>query len=179
MIMTRFWKELLPEMPANFIFKLTHCGTSFSHNKRIILDACRNAIPNCPTSFYALCLVMAMTENNTLRPKVLLNPHENISIWNLSSEFIKFMRYEYDPIELNLPDNISEVIKLMYIAVSTYGVEITLNFIKGGKKAFDDGIKYGEYRYRNCIATQLRVMDLHPELLYDDQRIDILLEKIN
>jgi hypothetical protein len=54
-----------------------------------------------------------------------------------------------------------------------WGVTRMLNFVRGGRTAFDDGTSYGAADYRDAVATILKVFDRFPALLTDDRRVEI------
>ena len=57
--------------------------------------------------------------------------------------------------------------------IDNWGVTRMLNFVRGGRDAFNDGVSYGATDYRNAVATILRVIDMTPSLMKDDRRVEI------
>ena len=48
-----------------------------------------------------------------------------------------------------------------------------LNFVRGGRTAFIDGVSYDAAGYRNAVATILKVISNTASLMTDDRRVEI------
>lgn len=188
--MTKYWSELLSNMPADCDYKLNRYGEKLRINKEILYNACIDK--GIAPAHYALLLSMAMLETthltadqrDTSKDKCT-DGSANVSLFNLSVDLVKKLGYT-KPIsmnknnicELNYVHTIPCVVDLLQRGIKEWGVERLLNYVRGGYTAFMDGKSYDVYTYKNSIATMLKVIDMHPELLRDDRRIDIYLKHV-
>lgn len=181
--MTMFWTEILPTMPATMPYHLTDYGDAFQHGKhRIIAEAqALNATP----AQQALLVAMAQIESTRLCCDARDTskdgyPSENVSMWNLSVDLVHFLGYPDDApmAALNCDENSPVVIELLLNGFRSHGYVKILDFVRGGRTAYNDGYSYGAYEYRNTVATNMRLFDAHPELLTDGRRIEINLAHV-
>jgi hypothetical protein len=129
-----------------------------------------------------LLLAMAMLEINTLD----INEHDtskdgntdgsaNVSIFNLNMDMITLLGYKENTEFLNHPKNLSTIVGILHNAFETWGIDKTLNFIRGGHSGFNDGISGGCVDYRNTITTIYYANQSDLTFLYDSCRVNLYL----
>ena len=79
---------------------------------------------------------------------------------------------------LNSTANLPVVVGLLKRGFDMWGCEPLLNFVRGGRTAFKDGCSYDAYGYRNTVATILRQFDKDPALLWNDVRVEVMLQHV-
>jgi len=176
--MSNYWTQLLPTMSANRYYKITSYGAALKGNKHRLLNAFN--VRAISAERRALMMAMAMIETNTMSPgerdttkDTNTDGSANASIFNLSEDMLNQLGYSgnihlLDPIT-SLPD----VVGLINKGINIWGVTRMLNFVRGGRAAFNDGVSYGAVDYRNAVATILKVIDMFPSLMSDDRRVEI------
>jgi len=176
--MTAYWTQLLPMMPANCTYKITSYGAALKGNKAHLNNAFRERTVRDERR--ALMMAMAMIETNTM------SPHErdaskdkktdksaNASIFNLSEDLLNELGHGGDIKLLNPLARLPEVVGLIDKGISKLGVVRLLDFVRGGRTAFNDHKSYGVEGYRNAVATILKLIDMFPSLMHDDRRVEI------
>lgn len=125
-------------------------------------------------------MAMAMIETQHLSPNERdttkdknTDKSANASIFNLSEDMLNELGYYGDIHQLDSLVSLSTVVGLISTGVDRWGVIRMLNFVRGGRKAFGDGVSYFAPDYRNAVATILKVIDNSPELMSDDRRVEI------
>lgn len=182
--MTRFWSEMLPNTSASKSYRVNSYGPVLRQNKALLFEAFRKSQTGTQGQF-ALILVMAMLETNTLSVSDrdtskdgFIDGSANCSMFNLSHDLLKFIGYEGSCDELNKASNLHVVVQQIDQGIRQLGVTRFLNYVRGGRQGFLDGHSYGASDYRSTIATMLSVVDAQPLLLTDDRRVDILLAHV-
>jgi hypothetical protein len=179
--MTKFWTELLPKLPADRQINLTHYGSLLQQNKNI-LNTVINSQVTAPY-FQALLIAMAMIETTTMTSDNRDCSKDgtvsaNISLFNLSIDLLQTLGYKNDPLLLNNIANLPIIVQLLKLGFDKWGCESLLNYVRGGRTAFNDGHSYDAYGYRNTVATILRQFDKDPTLLWNDVRVEIVLQHV-
>ncbi len=100
---------------------------------------------------------------------------KNCSILNLNLDLIERAGYNKGDAcdSLNHGKNLKEALKLLKKTFDTYGIRRTIDFVRGGSTALDDGVSYGAKDYRRAMATMYAKFNKDPKLLYDDRRVEI------
>jgi hypothetical protein len=159
-------------------FRLGSYGDRLRANKaalRRAFDAC-----GTPPHLRALMTAMGMVETTSMSSndrdatKDGAGSSANVSLFNLSLDIVRCADPSiHDPWVLNPDANLPATVALIKRAVDKWGIGPFLNFVRGGRTAFQDGHSYGAADYRETIATILRQFDADPALLYDDRRVEI------
>lgn len=175
---TNYWKLLLPGMSANHQYKITSYGAALKANKER-LHAAFNAC-GIRDEWRALMLAMAMIETNTMSPSERdatkdrrTDKAANASIFNLSEDMLNQLGYQGNIHVLDPLASLPIVVGLIDKGINMWGVTRMLNFVRGGRTAFNDGVSYGAADYRDAVATILKVFDMFPALMTDDRRVEI------
>jgi len=170
---------LLPGTPAIMKYQLTSYGTVLSGNKAALQSAFQSC--NVVGPYQVLITAMAMLETT----KMLLSQRDaskdkrtdgsaNVSAFNLSRDMVS--RLGVDPNTLNKdPGSLGRAACVIKKAIDTWGVAPTLNYVRGGYTAWQDGVSYGAPAYRKTIATIMSVIDKNPALLTNDKRVAVFL----
>lgn len=183
--MTFFWREILPNTPANMDYTITSYGSELETNKALLRDSFiyQNMKPN--TGLFALMTSMAMVEttkmsvlDRDLSKDASTDGSANLSMFNLSSDLISFIGFTGHKEDLNKAENLPKVVELIRRGIDKLGIEHFLNFVRGGRKGFIDGVSFGASDYRSTIATILSLVDKHPSLLTDCNRVNIILPHV-
>ena len=173
-----YYKLLLPGMSTNCKYKITSYGAVLKANKER-LHAAFDA-RGIRDERRALMLAMAMIETNTMSPSerdatkdTRTDKAANASIFNLSEDMINLLGYQGNIHVLDPLASLPTVVGLIDNGINMWGVTRMLNFVRGGRTAFNDGVSYGVANYRNAVATILKLFDEFPSLMTDDRRVEI------
>ncbi len=177
--MADYWKLLLPDMMANCDYKITSYGSALRNNKERLVKAFDvRAIREVRQ---VLMMAMAMIETNTMSPSDRdttkdknTNKSANASIFNLSEDMINELGYVGDIHQLDPLESLPTVVGLINKGIDTWGVTRMLNFVRGGRTAFNDGVSYDAAGYRNAVATILKVISNSASLMKDGRRVEII-----
>lgn len=101
----------------------------------------------------------------------------NVSIFNLSKDLCFRLGYR-NPVLLNDPGRLPEVVCLIQKGIKQMGLVSLLNFVRGGYTGWITGTAYGVDEYRQTVASIMRAIDLNPKLLTDDRRVEIFLAHV-
>lgn len=181
---TLFCRDLLPDTPADKAYSVQSYGTKLQRNKASLVAAFQCGTPtHC--SMLSLMMAMAMVETTTLSVSDRdcskdgsTNRSANCSLFNLSEDLLTHIGFSGRFEDLNVASNLPMVVEQIKRGVRKLGVKGFLNFVRGGRTGFLDGVSYGVKEYRSTIATILSVMDQQPALLTDDRRVDINLQHV-
>jgi hypothetical protein len=175
---TIYWTLLLPTTPADKPYKITSYGRALRANKAQLVNAF--IVARISDERRALMVAMAMIETTTMSPSQRdaskdsrTDGAANASIFNLSEDMMRQLGYVGDIHLLDPLTALPDVVSLIDYGVETWGVTRLLNFVRGGRQAFNDGTSYGAEDYRNAVATILRAIDRFPPLMTDDRRVEI------
>ncbi|MGE5345473.1 MAG: hypothetical protein ACM3JH_05915 [Acidithiobacillales bacterium] len=176
--MTIYWTLLLPTTPADKPFRIVSYGNALRANKRQLRNAFE--VSRIGDERRALMMAMAMIETTTLTPSLRdadkdrrTDRAANASIFNLNEDLLRQLGYEGDIHLLDPLSALPDVVTLISKGVDTWGVTRLLNFVRGGRTAFNDGVSFGAADYRNAVATGLRNIDRYPSLMWDDRRVEM------
>lgn len=167
-------------------------GARLQSNKQGIYKALKSlGLPDAKIKLY---LAMAMLETNSMDPadrdKAKTGVSTNYSAWNLNQDMItrlyglglldKQISSQALLASLNVNDlnGRMNAIKIIVAATNAWGVNDMLNYNRGGYTGWKDGVSYGCLGYRNAIAQMVQRIDSRPELLQNDQRIDIFVQNV-
>lgn len=166
---------MLPQTgPLPPVRKVWTPGGELAMNKRAIHDAFRA----CGVLPERRALLMAMafleTEHLTARERDRSKdgtPSENVSLWNLSADLVRFVGIKGDIRMLN--HSLQRAVCLLDKALTQLGVVKTLHFVCGGRAAYEDSRSHGAQEYVRAIAAILSAIDKDPALLTDGRRADL------
>jgi hypothetical protein len=127
----------------------------------------------------ALIIAMAMIETTQFLPVQRDTKKDNqtdgsanASIFNLSEDMLRRLGHKGNIHALDPLGSLPAVVRLLNRAFDNWGVRRTLNFVRGGGKAFDDGYSHDAGGYRNAVATILKFIDSDPSFLTDVRRVE-------
>lgn len=152
-------------------------GDALRSNKSKLNAACDQV--GASWDLKLLLLGMGFQETTTLSSsdrdasKDNMGDAANVSAFNLSLDLVKQAGYNGNPWDLNYEDHLPAVVTLVRDGINKWGVNSFLNFVRGGRTAFQDGYSYGAYDYRNSMKTMCEVIDKDQSLLWDDRRVNI------
>ena len=176
--MADYWKLLLPDMMANCRYKIHSYGAAIQNNKARLIGAFD--VGAIRDERRALMTAMAMIETNTLSPSERdttkdknTDKSANASIFNLSEDMINELGFIGDIHQLDPLESLPTVVGLINKGIDAWGVTRMLNFVRGGRTAFNDGVSYGAAGYRNAVATILKVFGTDSALMSDDRRVEV------
>jgi hypothetical protein len=181
--MSTYWKSLLPAMSANASYKIASYGAVLRSNKaQLILAFVASKITD---ERRALMTAMAMIETNTMSPSERdaskdknTDKSANASIFNLSEDMLNQLGYTGNIHLLDPLPALPDVVRIIDKGINTWSVTPMLNFVRGGRTAFKDGVSYGVSDYRNAVATILKVFDSDNSLLGDERRVEIYVKHV-
>lgn len=132
-----------------------------------------------------LLMSMAMLETTTLNTAHrdttkddCTNGATNVSLFNLNTDMIKELKFSYTNDFLNDPKNLYVIVHILITAIRLWGVNRLLNFVRGGRTAFNDGHSYGAADYRNTILSIYKVVKSDISLMTDSRRVQIYLQHV-
>lgn len=169
-------------MPANRPCRLASYGDRLKKNKAALNSAFSAA--GVPDRYRALFLCMAMLETNHLTAderdatKDKMGSAANVSLFNLSVDLVQEVGYKGNVWDLNKPEKLVDVVRLLTLAADKFGVERLLNFVRGGRTGFADSVSYDCCGYRDTIASMVRALDSNPGAMTDDRRIEVFLKHV-
>lgn len=176
--MTIYWTLLLPTEPASKPYRIVSYGKALRANKRQLRSAFD--VSRIREERRALMMAMAMIETTTLSPSQRdaskdgrTDGGANASIFNLSEDMLRQLGYQGDIHRLDPLSALPNVVLIIDNGVVNWGVTRMLNFVRGGRTAFNDGVSYGAADYRNAVATVVRNIDRYPSLMWDDRRVEM------
>lgn len=107
-------------------------------------------------------------------------PSANLSYLNINLDMAQMLGYQRNDggAYLNDPNHLGDAVALLIKAFRTWGVDRTLNFMRGGRTAFNDGTSYGASDYRNSIATIYARLSQDQSLLNDGRRVEVNLYRV-
>jgi hypothetical protein len=176
--MTLYQQLLLPNEKPTTKYKLPDYGAKLKRNKALLNRAARDG--KLRDERRVLLLVMAMIETQHLSPDERDTSKDkktdgsaNATIFNLSEDLLRQLGYRgtiraLDPLE-RLPD----VVSLIDKGIDLWNVSSFLDFVRGGRTAFNDHKSYRAGEYRTGVATGLWVIDMNPALIDDSRRIEM------
>lgn len=176
--MTMYWTQLLPATNANHDYKLPSYGPVLKANKSLlgVAMAARTISPERR----ALMISMAMIETHHLSPSERdakkdsrTDGAANATIFNLSEDLLRQVGYSGNIHALDPLARRSDVVGCLDKGINMWGVRRFLDFVRGGRDAFNDGKSYGADDYRCAVATALKLIDADPTLLSDDRRVEM------
>ena len=128
---------------------------------------------------------MAMIETNHMSPNERDASKDNNkdgsangSVFNLSEDLLNELGYNGDINLLNPLAGLSDVVWLIDKGITCFGVVRLLDFVRGGRTAFNDHKSYGVSGYRNAVATILKLIDMYPDLMRNDKRVEIVVPHV-
>lgn len=134
----------------------------------------------------AVALAMAMQETNTLTHRD--RDHEkdgrsdgsaNVSLFNFSLDLVTQVgSYSGSPWDLNDEARIVDAVNVIKTGIAKWGVNRFLNFVRGGRTAFQDGHSYQAGKYRNAIKSMYWAIIKDQKLFWDDRRLQVELWKV-
>jgi hypothetical protein len=160
-------------------YYITDYGDELRRNKETINQAFEAKSISGQRRF--IMMAMAMLETNTMTArdrdasKDGSGGAKNVSLWNLNVDMLGRLGYTGNFDALNDDANIPEVVGLMNKAFDKWGIERTLNFVRGGYSAFVDGKSYGAVEYRDVIKSITTAIVNAPSLMTDSRRVEIYL----
>jgi hypothetical protein len=164
-------------------YRLADYGQELVKNKAILEKAFKeNSIPDDRS---AVMLAMAMLETNTLcvehrdaSKDDRTDGAANVSLFNLNIDMIRYIGFNDDFASMNMQENVGRIVYIINQAFGAWGIERTLNFVRGGRTAFVDGVSYGAPEYRNVISTITNAILADPALRTDSRRVEIYLQHV-
>lgn len=173
---------LLPTMPANTTYNLVSYGPELKANKAKLIAAMEKA-GTC-LKHRPLFMAMAMIETKHIsieqRDETKDNNTDgsaNVSVFNLSHDIVQRLGYT-NPLKLNDEANLTDAIKIIQKGITRWGLTRFLNFVRGGYTAFQDGVSYGAWDFRNAVATAVKVIRENPQLMTDDRRVEMQVDHV-
>jgi hypothetical protein len=169
----------LIDAPGNAPYSLNSYGETLRSNKDKLARACDAA--NISWEHRIIMYAMAMQETVTFSSadrdasKDGMGDAANVSMFNLSLDFVKSAGYGGDPWSLNRDEHMADAVTTIRMAFESWGIDRALNFVRGGRTGFVDGTSYGVHDFRNSIKSIARVIESDASLLADDRRVDVYL----
>ncbi len=170
--------------PGLKICPVNDYGPALVENKAAILGAC---LAGCAGSLEecTLLLAMAMVETTTMNASLRDATKDgtsaaNVGLWNLSVDLVAALNHTGDPWGLNAqtPQVLAATACLLLRGLRAWGATRLLNFVRGGRTAFLDGVSFDAFGYREVVASLLNAFAGDARLLYDARRVDCPLRHV-
>lgn len=159
-------------------------GQALLENKAQILGAClagcAGRLEEC-TLLLAMAMIETTTMNASLRDATKDGTSAaNVGLWNLSVDLIGALNHTGDPWGLNAqtPRVLVATACALLRGLRTWGAARLLNFVRGGRTAFLDGVSFDAFGYRETVASLLNAIAADPRLMYDSRRVDCPLRHV-
>ncbi len=153
-------------------------GWSLQNNKAKLAAACDDA--GASSQEKTLIIAIAMQETTYMAPderdsKKDRTPSANITILNMNYDMLTMLGYDSHDFgeSLNSMHRLKDGVAYMLKAFRTWGLESTLNFHRGGRTAFKDGVSYDAYGYRNAVVTIYNQIKVSPHRLTNGERVEV------
>lgn len=166
------------DAPGNANWSVSGYGPELQANKEKLRMACERV--GASWELRVLLLATGFQETTSLSSrdrdasKDHSGPSANVSAWNLSLDLVQQVgSYAGDPWDLNREDRLDDVVRTVRDGIDKWGVNRYLNFVRGGRTAFDDGHSYGAHDFRNSIKTMCGVIHGDHSLMWDDRRVNV------
>jgi hypothetical protein len=157
-------------------YSLTDQGPALAGNKATVLQALSQL--GATTSEQAVVMAIAMQETTHMDVSQRDagkdgTPAANVSAFNLNVDMVAQLGFKGNTQSLNDQGNIGTAVGLLVKAMRTWGTKRLLDFQRGGRTGFEDGVSYGCASYRNAIGTSYNLIMADPTLLTDSRRVTI------
>lgn len=156
------------------------CDDTLAKNKVRIADAVRKWGGDETQVLTALAMAMAETQccNSAARDASKDGtPSQNYSCFNMNKDMLQMAGWMGTP-DLNDEANLENAVFYLMTAWHLWGVESTLNFHRGGRQAWQDGVSYGAGDYRAVIGAVVDYLRAHPETQTNKTRVGFNLEHV-
>lgn len=166
--------------PGSATCPISDYGPALAAAKAAVWDACSVRCGGTPREC-TLALAMAMIETTLMNvtqrdatKDAATDGSANVSLWNLSVDLVATLGYAGQAWVLNTqaPEALAAAACLVLKGLRTWGARTFLNFVRGGRTAFLDGVSYGAYEYRNAVASILGAFAKDPSLVADGRRVE-------
>ena len=171
------------EAAGNADYNIQDYGDELRNNKNFLVQVLQGQ--HASLSDQVLVVAMAMQETNHMSPDERDaskdgTPSANISVLNLNIDMLRSAGYNGndDGAAMNNQQNLGLPVWYLLHAVNIWGLSPTLNFQRGGRTAFEDGVSYGAADYRNSIATIYNAISNDMSLLTDSRRVVVDLDHV-
>ena len=165
-------------VPGNAAFGIGNYGSVLQTDKDNLYNVAQAA--GASAQELALVISIAMQETTLM----LVNqrdaskdgtPSANISFLNLNYDMLVHLGYTSNDngMSLNAPNQLGTVVGYLLKGFRTWGVQSTLNYIRGGYTAFQDGSSYDAAGYRNAINTIYNQIAVDLSLETDGRRVEV------
>lgn len=170
--------------PGNLVCPQRVIGTELAFNKQHVYNMCYQAggtIDECAL-FIAMAMLETVKMNFTQRDasKDNIDGYTNIGLWNLNTDLLGQLNYTNDPWMLNGQTDIVVYATLTALlrGLRGWGYPLLLNFVRGGRTAFTDGVSFGAVAYRTVIRAIVHAIQRDPALLTDERRVECPLVRV-
>ena len=167
--------DLQLQAAGNYPVSIGHYGSTLANNK-LNLFTILNRL-GASGQEKRLLIAVAMGETNTMSDSDVDHTKDgtsaaNVSIFNENIDMLQQLGYSGNDngMALNRPENLSVVAAYNLKAIRTWGAARYLNFHRGGRTAFNDGVSYGSESFRNAVATVMAQLMTDMHLARDDDR---------
>jgi hypothetical protein len=157
-------------------YSLTQEGPALANNKAAVMQAL-NQLGATPSE-QAVVMAMAMQETTQMVASQRDASKDgtsgaNVSAFNLNADMVAQLGYKVSDLNLNDQRNIGTAVGILVKAMRTWGTKRLLDFQRGGRTGFQDGVSYGCASYRNAIGMSYNLIMADPSLLTDSRRVAI------
>jgi len=165
-------------VPGNAALSIGNYGGTLQANKQNLYTVTQQA--GATEQELALVISIAMQETTLMVANQRdahkdRTPSANVSFLNLNYDMLTRLGYtgnDYGA-SLNAPDQLGTVVGLLLKGFRTWGIQSTLNYIRGGYTAFQDGSSYGAAGYRNAIVTIYNQIADDKSFETDGRRVEV------
>ena len=170
------------DAPGNAQWSVSSYGSELQWNKGKLAKACEDACLSRELHMLLLAMGFQETAHLTVNERDTSKDYDgdaaNVTLFNLSIDLVKQAGFCGNPWDLNHDDQMHTVVSLIRDGINQWGVNSFLNFVRGGRTAWQDGTSYGAADYRNSIKTMYNVIAGDQSLLWDDRRVNINLQHV-
>ena len=160
-------------------FSIHDYGETLKQNKLLLHDTID--LSDATPTEKALLLAIAMQRSVMMSLKDRDasqdgNPSALVSLYKINFDMLQQLGYQQADFgsSLNDPSRISEATQYLLKAFRSWGIASTLDYLRGGRSAYADGVSYGAPEFRRDIATIYEQIAADVSLERDGRRVEIL-----
>ncbi len=142
-------------------------------NKQRIIDAVKHQGGDADDVLYALAMAMQESECCACVQRDASKdgtPSANFSCFNMNLDYLQVLGFKGIP-DLNCETNLEEAVHYLLAGFKAWGRDSVMNFHRGGRTAWQDGVSYGAGEYREAIKSVVEYLRTNPDKMVDASRI--------
>ena len=149
-------------------------------NKQRIVEAVKHQGGSAEDVLFALAMAMQESECCACVQRDASKdgtPSANFSCFNMNLDYLQMLGFTGTP-DLNCETNLEEAVHYLLAGFQKWGRDSVLNFHRGGRTAWHDGVSYGAGKYREAIKNVVEYLRANPSKQTDATRVAFDVEHV-